>query len=278
MKSIIILIALLLICTNPTQGEPLKKQLQTDAGKWSYLTSHQGSKALLFIHGASSSNKIWKYQYELKITGYKNIFVDLLGYGESEKPQSGYSLENWISGLHAILEQEEVKEVVLVAHSNGVIFAKEFYRHYSDQVERLILLDGMLKLTIPEQMLGWMKSTLERSDYEEYMKQNVKMMPVAGLEKVDAELLQQDGLATPKRISKAEFELVSAKESWQDILISCPTTVLHSNNPFWTKEYIAWLDTVAPDHSFHVWKDSGHFVQLQYPERLEKLIREAMGK
>jgi len=260
------------------QGEPIKKELKTPEGTWSYLSSQQGTKALLFIHGASSSNKIWKYQYELQLDGYKNIFVDLLGYGESEKPESGYSLQNWISGLHAILEQEEVEEVAIVAHSNGVIFAKEFYRQYPDQVERLILLDGMLKLTIPEQMLGWMKNTLERSDYEEYMKQNVKMMPVAGLKEVDAELLRQDGLETPKRISKAEFELVSAKETWQDLLINCPTTILHSNNPFWTKEYIAWLDTVAPDHSFQLWKDSGHFVQLQYPERLEKLIREAMTK
>ena len=258
------------------QGELIKKELQTDAGTWSYLTSQQGSKALLFIHGASSSNKIWKYQYELQLDGYKNIFVDLLGYGESEKPEGGYSLDNWLSGLHAILEQEKVEEVAIVAHSNGVIFAKEFYRQYPDQVERLILLDGMLKLTIPEQMLGWMKNTLERSDYEEYMKQSVKMMPVAGLAEADAELLRQDGLATPKRISKAEFELVSAKETWADLRISCPTSILHSNNPFWTKEYIDWLETIAPNHRFEVWKDSGHFVQLQYPERLEKLIREAV--
>ena len=108
------------------------------------------------------------------------------------------------------------------------------------------------------------------------MKQNVKMMPVAGLTEVDAEILRQDGLATPKRISQAEFELVSAKETWQELHISCPTTILHSNNPFWTKEYIEWLESIAPNHRFEVWKDSGHFVQLQYPDRLEKLIREAV--
>ncbi|MDW3650312.1 MAG: alpha/beta hydrolase [Bacteroidia bacterium] len=260
------------------QGEPIKKELQTPEGKWSYLTSQEGEKALLFIHGASSSNKIWKYQYGLKIEAYKNIFVDLLGYGESEKPESGYTLANWISGLHAILEQEKVEKVAIVAHSNGVIFAKEFYRRYPDQVDRLILLDGMLKLTIPKQMLGWMKNTLERSDYEEYMKKNVQMMPVAGLQEEDAAILRKDGLETPKRISQAEFELVSSDDTWQEILISCPTMILHSNNPFWTKDYLSWLKTVAPDHHFKVWKDSGHFVQLQYPARLEKLIREAMGE
>ena len=176
------------------------KQLKTAEGNWSYSTSHQGSNALLFIHGGSSSKKIWKNQYTLTLNGYQNIFVDLLGYGESDKPESGYSLSNWIEGLHRILEQESIEEVAIVAHSNVVIFAKEYYRAHPKQVSHLLLLDGMLKPMIAPAVLNWMHYALERPDYEAFMASNIDRMPVAGLNEADATLLKEDSRNTPKRI------------------------------------------------------------------------------
>lgn len=100
----------------------------------------------------------------------------LLGYGESDKPDSGYSLTNWIEGIHSILESEGVDKVGIVAHSNGVIFAKEYYRFYPDKISNLILLDGMLKQIMEDKMLEWLKSTLERSDYSSFMENRVKKL------------------------------------------------------------------------------------------------------
>ncbi|MEM6800528.1 MAG: alpha/beta hydrolase [Bacteroidota bacterium] len=253
------------------------KSIQITEARWNYTTSYHGKKALLFIHGANSSSKIWKYQYELELKGYKNIYVDLLGYGESEKPQSGYSLEKWIRGLKAILDKEELEEVHIVAHSNGVILAKEFYREFPEKVEGLILLDGMLKAAIPKPMLSWMKSSLERSDYEEFMRANLEHMPTAGLREIDKNILKEDALDTPLRIRKAELELVGSEETWREIEILCPTSILHSNNPMWTKEYMDDLQNIAPGHTFILWEDAGHFLQLQYPSRLNELIREIIS-
>ena len=120
--------------------------LHTERGNWSYAVSNSGKRALLFIHGASSSKRIWHHQYNLVIPGYKNIFVDLLGYGESDKPATGLNLSNWIEGLHQILIKEQVQKVCIIGHSNGAIIAKEYYRAYPDEVIQLLLLDGMLKL------------------------------------------------------------------------------------------------------------------------------------
>lgn len=92
--------------------------------------SHSGKNALLFIHGANSSKNIWRNQYDISLEDHENIFVYLLGYGESDKPDSGYSLTNWIEGIHSILESEGVDKVGIVAHSNGVIFAKEYYQNF----------------------------------------------------------------------------------------------------------------------------------------------------
>ncbi|NRB46208.1 MAG: alpha/beta hydrolase [Saprospiraceae bacterium] len=285
MKTIVFGIALL--CLLPLFGYTMqigkdgmeieKRTLQTDLGQWNYAISHEGTTAILFLHGANSSHKIWHQQFGLQVEGYKNIYVDLLGYGDSDKPKSGYSLKNWLEGLHGIIAQEEVKQVCIVAHSNGVIFAKEFYRSYPEQVQQLILLDGMLKQMISGPVLEWMKSTLERSDYKEFMANNIKRMPIQALEIRDQEILQQDALNTPKSVVVAEFNIVTAPETWEPLEINCPTIILHANSPYWTDDYVKWLHTVAPAHQFIHWTDAGHFIPLQYPERLNALIKESLS-
>ncbi len=283
-RTIIIFFPLLitLFLANPgVEGpqDPIKigqKELETPQGTWRYLTTNRGTKAILFLHGASSSKNIWRNQYSIAPKGYKNIFVDLLGYGESDTPDSGYTLANWIEGIHAILEKEKVDKVCIVAHSNGVIFAKEFYRKYPDQILRLILLDGGLKQMISGPMLDWMKSTLERSDFETFMKSNIEAMKTEGLGKNDADLLKTDALKVSKAVTTAEFEMVSDPATWEDLTIKCPVTIVHSNNPLWDEAYAEWLPNVVPDHQLIQWKDSGHFMPLQHPGRLNQLIIETL--
>ena len=233
------------------------KALKTPQGTWKYSVRNSGNKAILFIHGANSSKSIWRNQHTISLKGYKNIFVDLLGYGESDKPNTGYGLTNWIEGIHLILENEGVDEICIVAHSNGVIYAKEYYRTYPDKIANLILLDGMLKQMIGDEMLDWMKSTLELSEQ-------------------DVEILKKDAMNTPKVVAMAEFKLVSDSANWRDLIIHCPVTIVHANSLFWTDEYVEWLKTIAPGHHFIEWNDAGHFIQMQYPDRLNRLITEVV--
>lgn len=265
----------------PMENSDLKlesKELHTSKGTWRYQTGCLGEKAILFIHGASSSSRIWKYQQNLEIKGYKTIYVDLLGYGNSDKPQEGYSLQTWIDGIHAILEQEGVKEVVLVAHSNGVILAKEFYRKYPKLVSNMILVDGMLKQMIQPPMLEWMKSQLERSDYESFMQNSIQHMPVQGLGDSDVRILKEDALNTPKSVTRAEFDMVSNTNTWLELTIECPTVILHSNNPLWTEDYTLGLKSMISKLDFKQWTDSGHFIPMQFPEKFNTLILKTLDQ
>ena len=126
---------------------------------------------------------------------------------------------------------------------------------------------------ISEPVLEWMSAAFERSDYEAFMQSNIERMSVQGLSELDAAILKEDGRNTPKRVSKAEFEMVNHKKTWEDLKIHCPTTILHTNNPLWDEAYIEWLETIAPGFRLVEWKDAGHFVSMQYPERLAQLIR-----
>ncbi len=259
------------------KGEIMKKELIAKNGTWRYETLGEGPKGVVFIHGASSSSRVWKYQKDSAILGHKSIYVDLLGYGSSDKPDKGYSMENWVVGIHAIAQQEDLKEIVLVAHSNGVIVAKEYYRNHPKYVSKMLLLDGMLKQLLAPEMLDWFRSSLERSDYADYMKNNIENMPVQGLKEEDVEILKKDGLSTPKAVTLAEFNVLSDPNTWEPLDIRCPVTIVHANNPMWDAEYMEWLTQSIPRLTLKEWNDAGHFLQLQYPVRLNRLIESMLN-
>ncbi len=265
-----------MFCWSQNLQQTYPRTLKMPQGNWQYLVGNEGKKALLFIHGASSSKNFWHHQYALSMEGYKNIFVDLLGYGGSGHPDSTYQLDQWIKGLHAILDQEMIEEVALVGHSNGAIIAKEYYRAFPERVSHLILLDGMLRPMIPQQMLDWMRSTLERSDYEEFMRGNIQRMPVQGLSEEDADVLKGDALKVPKAVTRGELDMISAPTTWRDLVLNCPVTIVLANNPYWSEEYIESLGVMAPDHQLIKWEDAGHFIPMQYPQRLHQLIHKSL--
>jgi len=61
-----------------------------------YDKKNDGDKALLFIHGNNSSKKFWRHQVErLWLDNYKILSIDLLGYGNSDKPEFPYSFRLW---------------------------------------------------------------------------------------------------------------------------------------------------------------------------------------
>ncbi len=254
-------------------GIPVAKEFGTPAGIWRYVTLHEGDEVILFIHGAGSSRKIWKDMHLYEVTGQKLIFVDLLGYGESDKPENSLSLATWIEGLNLIVRQEKARRITVVAHSNGVILAKEFYRANEDLVSGMVLLDGMLRQMLDGQMLEWMKMTLDRSDYKSYMEQMVSGMPTTGLAEREVAIVQKDALDTPKLVTGAELEMISDKATWREIVIKCPVIIVHANNPLWSDDYNSWLFQVAPNHQLLTWRDAGHFLPLQYPEKISQLVK-----
>ena len=55
-----------------------------------------GSKTIVFIHGWPLSHKQFEYQFDvLPAMGYRCIGIDWRGFGNSDKPMSGYTLTDW---------------------------------------------------------------------------------------------------------------------------------------------------------------------------------------
>ena len=108
-----------------------------------FISKGKGSPVVL-IHGLAASLHDWDFLLpELDKAGYAGYALDLLGHGDSPKPDSREYEMDWLFD-HFLqwLDSLQLSEpVVLVGHSLGGYLALEFARRFSARTRGLILVD-----------------------------------------------------------------------------------------------------------------------------------------
>lgn len=85
-----------------------------------YYEDHgQGAPAVL-VHGYLLDGHSWeKQETALLAAGYRVITYDRRGFGASSRPSVGYNYDTLATGLAALLDQLDLREVVLAGFCAG---------------------------------------------------------------------------------------------------------------------------------------------------------------
>lgn len=100
-----------------------------------------GKKAIVFLHGWPASYELFEYQYnELIPMGYRCIGIDTRGFGNSDKPASGYQYDRLADDLFAVIKALNLRNVTLLGHSTaGAVAIRYIARHRGYGVSKLVL-------------------------------------------------------------------------------------------------------------------------------------------
>ncbi len=97
----------------------------------SYTDSGGDGRAVVLIHGWPLSGASWSAQVPaLTSAGYRVITYDRRGFGDSDKPASGYDYDTFAADLAGLLDSLDVSDVTLVGFSMG---GGEVVRYLSSQ-------------------------------------------------------------------------------------------------------------------------------------------------
>jgi pimeloyl-ACP methyl ester carboxylesterase len=97
---------------------------------------------LMLVHGITSSSATWKRVMPYLADRFTVIAPDLAGHGESAKPRGDYSLGAHASGLRDLLLALGHERATLVGHSLGGGIAMQFSYQFPERCERLVLVDS----------------------------------------------------------------------------------------------------------------------------------------
>lgn len=244
--------------------------------KWILSCESHGlpeNPAILLVHGASSDQRIWHYLVDHAKQHCFVITLDLMGHGISEKPNTTYNLSVWAKNLHAVIEHFNVKKAHLIGHSFGVLVAKQFYHDHQERVHSLVILDGNLRQVLGEAIYNWMKTTLDRPDYESYMASlNANNQPFC-LKKKDSELLSEGVQNTPKYVLKGQLESMK-NGSDLEVHLKVPVLAIYAQSHEWNEAAEKYLREFTDELQLHVWEDVSHFFMLEQPLRVWKAMEE----
>lgn len=103
-----------------------------------YEEGSGGGAPIVLIHCYSCSLHWWDELAPILAENHRVVRIDLLGHGGSQKPKSGYSMEDQAGLVAGALDQLDVQGAVVVGHSMGFDVAVALAARASQLVDRLV--------------------------------------------------------------------------------------------------------------------------------------------
>ncbi|MFS2318094.1 haloalkane dehalogenase [Maricaulis sp. D1M11] len=114
-----------------------------------YLEMGEGDP-VLFIHGNPTSAYLWRNILPIVGEDRRVIAVDLIGMGQSGKPDLDYSFTDHALYLAAFVEALGLEEFTVVGHDWGAALAWDYTLRHPDRVTGIAFMEGVLPPTFPQ--------------------------------------------------------------------------------------------------------------------------------
>jgi haloacetate dehalogenase len=95
------------------------------------------------LHGYPETWFAWRKQIPVLAERYRVIAPDLRGYGETEKPSTGYDKRTMAADVRALMRHLGHERITLVGHDRGARVATRFAKDYRDAIDRLVVMDNI---------------------------------------------------------------------------------------------------------------------------------------
>ncbi|MCX4090792.1 alpha/beta fold hydrolase [Nocardia sp. alder85J] len=115
-----------------------------------YYERHGDGPALFFVQGSGGHHAIWYQQVVELRERYTVVTVDLRGFGNSGKPMAGFDGQDFPGDIVAVLEAEDLYDVVLIGQSVGSVAALKAALLRPERVSGVVLGHSLGGIQHPE--------------------------------------------------------------------------------------------------------------------------------
>ena len=287
-----------LISCNNTDGidaAQSKFAVCDDGVKVHYKTSGEGDLAVVFVHGFGCDLRTWTKQFHALAgeDSLKQVYIDLPGFGKSDRPDVDYTLSYFAESVARVLETEGVNKAVLVGHSLGTPICRQVAFEYPQLVAGIFDIDGVYCL-FPQ--INENSTDADREASAQYERAvNAFAARFCGdsvAENIRNFAASLSGPNTPAEV--AEYALENMPNV--DAKVACSTMSNLIDRKWWTGQ---WLDVptvvictknsgIDPDNGkkmqalysnidYVELDDCGHFIHMEQPELVNNKLRELLA-
>lgn len=246
-----------------------------------YLDIGSGEDVVIWLHGSgpgASGHSNFKGNYpEFAAAGYRNIVLDLPGFGRSDKPETvHYDLDFFLTCLNHFIRALDLPPVTLLGNSLGGAIALGQTLAHPDTVKQLILMapGGVEERETYFQMEGIQRMV---SVYNEGPMNEEKMRQIMSLQLFDSSGLSDDILE-----ERVKVAVTQPSNLFSTMMVPNMTSQLHEisvpclgfwgtndlfNPPAGTHKF---LDNM-PQAKFILLNQCGHWVQVEHRDYFNRM-------
>jgi len=277
LRSLICMSALGLVCsfastTSAQSPRPDSKFAKLDDVRVHYFNYGKGAEALVLIHGWTQSADSWRDNVADFAKRNRVIVVELPGHGQSDKPQTTYTMDYFARAVDAVLRDAHVKRAVLVGHSMGTPVARQFYRKYPEKVLGIVIVDGALRPFGNKALMDQMIANFRGPKYRDTISQMFAMMSGPGITPEAQQRIKASADNTPQFVLASAFEGMADPSIWGEDKIDVPVLAIMAKNPFYGPNLEETYRLLAPKMDFQMWEGVGHFIMMEKPKEFDTAV------
>lgn len=243
-----------------------------------YVSYGKGDEALVLIHGWTQSADAWRDNIADLSRRNRVIVIELPGHGQSDKPQTTYSMEYFARAVDAVMRDAKVKRAVLVGHSMGTPVARQFYRKYPDKVLGIVIVDGSLKPFGDKAMIDQMMTGFRGPQYREAINQMMSFIAGGNLSAEVKQRINTASLNTPQNVLVSAFEGMLDDSIWTDDQIKVPVLAIMARTALLPPNAEESFRAIAPKLDFQLVDGVGHFLMMEKPKEFDAAVIQWLDK
>ena len=231
-------------------------------------------QAIIFIHGSGENSYVWNNQLAKLDLNYKLIAIDLPSHDQSDN-FSELSLELYVEVIKNLVNNLELKKVILAGHSLGGAVIQSYYFNYPDEVYALILVGTGARLRVSPIIL-----TSLQNNFQEFL----DGLPIGGFyRRTSKEIINEyiaETLKTDRQVTYNDYKICDDFDVMDKMsLIDVPCLIICGNEDRLTPpKYSKYFHEKIKNSELRIIDKASHMVMLEKPEELNQVIKEFVKK
>jgi pimeloyl-ACP methyl ester carboxylesterase len=289
MKHTIIKISALLFLLLASSCDYSKNTLNTipsgyfenETSKIHYKTYGEGDNTLIFIHGWGCDMNTWKYQFNDFKEDYHLVLIDLPGFGLSENKEKDYGIDIFAEAVLSLINQLDIKNPVLIAHSMGFPVAVEVLKQLKSEDAILCNIDGVY-FNFPKDStenvqykkgLEGFADMFNKNNYEQNINQFCNDFISESTPTDVKEYILSTMLKTPQDIGYQSMKSLINEKYWDKTLIKNQSLSIYAKTENLHPDNEDMLKTQFPNLSYIEMDSVNHFLMMEKPKQVNLILK-----
>ncbi len=140
-----------------------------------YVQWGEQGPPIIFVHGLTANAFCFQSFADDLALDHRVFAYDLRGRGDSDKPETGYSIPIHAADLAELIDELNLDRPIVAGHSLGALIGLYFAVHYPEKLSKLILIDAgaPFEWKTAEEQPAWLTASINRlgtpiPSFEEY--------------------------------------------------------------------------------------------------------------